>query len=187
MPDLHDWGTGEAPQPTHPTYVPKVRLYPHTLDDLMQRAGPYSDAVKAHVEWSAVTAWMMTGQADKLLDTISLSSAVANLSVFLTSGAEERELGWPSLSGIIAPLALYGYSPDSQCEARRVAAEVHALWEANGRPHLTADRCKATFQYLVACIRKGIIPPVRSMGDIDPNPPAIPAKPHALNMFKETP
>lgn len=186
MADLHDWGTGEAPQPTRPNYVPKVRLVPHTLDDLMQRAGPYSDAAKAHVEWSAVTVWLMKEGHTALTHT-DLPPAVANLSVILTKEAEEHATGWPRLSGSAVTPAIYGYSPDSQCEARRSAAQARSIWEANGRPYLRASDCKFAFQYLVACIRKSIIPPVRSMGDIDPNPPAIPAKPHALNMFKETP
>lgn len=59
MPDLHDWGTGAAPKPSRLNYVPKVRLIPTTLDDLMNRAGSYAEAAKAHVEYTAVSTWLM--------------------------------------------------------------------------------------------------------------------------------
>jgi hypothetical protein len=171
MPDLHDWGTGQAPQPTRSYPAdprPKWHVEPRTLADLMQRAGPYADAAKAHVEYAAITAWIMKGQADKQLDAIGLPMRVASLSVLLTRAAEERELGWPCLTQDAAP-ELYGYSPDSQCEARRVAVEVHALWEAAGRPHLGSQQCQMAHRYLVACVRKGTIPPVLTIGDVPPN------------------
>ena len=187
MPDLHDWGTGEAPQPTHPAYVPKVRLVPHTLDDLMQRAGPYSDAVKAYVEWGAVTRWLMQPSSEQLLEAAGLPFRVASLSVNLTRQAEEHATGWPRLSGPTVTTAIYGYSLDSQCEARRSAAQARSIWEANGRPYIRPSDCKWAFQYLAACIREGIIPPLPSLGTIPNITPAAPAKPHILNMFKETP
>ena len=56
MSNPDDRGTGSAPKPSRPDYEPKWHTEPQTLDDLMQRAGPYADAVKAHVEWSAVSA-----------------------------------------------------------------------------------------------------------------------------------
>jgi len=185
MSKLDDRGTGDAPRPSRPDYVPKVALVPQTLDDLMQRAGPYADAVKAHLEWSAVTVWLMK-EGDKVVVAAGLPSAVAILSVFLTRAADEREAGWPILSGIIVTPAIYGYSEDSQCEARRSAAEARAIWEANGRPYLRPSDCKWAFQYLVACIRSGVIPPVPTIGDVTPTAPAKPAPPHILNMFKET-
>jgi hypothetical protein len=134
----------------------------------MQRAGPYGDAAKAHVEYTAITAWLMKGQGDKQLDAIGLPVRVASLSVFLTRAAEERELGWPCLTDNVTP-ELYGYSPDSQCEARRVAAEVHAFWEAAGRPYLGSQQCQMAHRHLVACVRKGTIPPVLTIGDVPQN------------------
>jgi len=184
MSSLDDRGTGDAPRPSRPDYVPKVAIVPQTLDDLMQRAGPYADAVKAHLEWSAVTVWLMK-EGDTAVVAAGLPSAVANLAVFLTRAAEEQEAGWPSLSGMIVTPAIYGYSADSQCEARRSAAEARAIWEANGRPYLRSSDCKWAFQYLAACIRSGVIPPVPTIGDVEPSSPAKPAPPHILNMFKE--
>lgn len=180
MPDLHDYGTGEAPQP--PRSFPKDHrpqgwtVDPTTLDDLMQRAGPYADAAKAYVEWSAVTSWMMKGDANAALAAAFIPGAAANLSVFLASKAIEHEAGWPSLSDNPVPPALYDLPEDAQQIARRMAAEVHALWEAAGRPHLTPDCFKDAYAYLIACIRKGAIPPVKSIGEVLPrlDPPPHP-------------
>lgn len=180
MADLHE-GTGS--RPLRPEYVPKVHVIPQTLDDMMLRAGPYADAVKAHLEWSAVSVWLMKMDDYQPLEAAGLPFAVANLSVLLTRKVEEHEAGWPQLPGCEIIPALYGYSPDSQCEARRSAADVRAIWNANGRPYLRPSDCKFVFQYLAACVRKGIIPPLPSLGTIPTMTPAAPAKPHILNMF----
>ena len=185
MSNLDDRGTGDAPKSSRPDYVPKVAIVPQTLDDLMQRAGPYADAVKAHLEWSAVSLWLMQTNCEPQLEAAELPVRAACLSVILTREAEEHAAGWPRLSGPAVTPAIYGYSPDSQCEARHVAAQVRSIWQANGRPYLRASDCKFGFQYLAACIRNGIIPPLPTMGDVDPSSPAKPAPPHILNMFKE--
>lgn len=171
MADLHDWGTGEAPKPPRsfpPDPRPKWHVVPKTLDDLLQRAGPYADATRTHLAWGAITTWLMNGEADKALAGAGLPTRVASLSVFLTRAAEEREAGWPNLTGLTGTPALYGYSQPSQSEARRSAAEVHALWVAAGRPHLDAKRIQWAFQYLVACIRAGVIPPLPTIGAVPP-------------------
>ncbi|WP_288410825.1 hypothetical protein [uncultured Sphingomonas sp.] len=171
MTELHDWGTGEAPKP--PRSFPKDKrppgwlIFPETLDDLMQRAGPYADAVKAHLEWSAVAIWIMK-DGSKALQTAGISAAIASVSVLLVKAADEHAAGWPSLCGKIVTPAIYGYSSDSQREARRSAAEIYAIWEANGRPYLRASDCKLGFQYLAACVREGIIPPIATLSAISP-------------------
>jgi hypothetical protein len=168
MSNLDDRGTGEAPRPPRPDYEPKWHIEPRTLDDLMQRAGPYADGTKAHVEYGAVTAWHMSGKADEALATVFLSGAAASLSVLLTRQAVEQEAGWPQLSDRAVTPALYDLPDDAQAIARRNAAEVHALWEVAGRPYLDSVRCKDAFRFLVACIRSGSIPPLRSIGDVPP-------------------
>ncbi|MEG3169449.1 hypothetical protein U1737_14755 [Sphingomonas sp. LB3N6] len=150
----------------------------------MRRAGPYADAAKAHAEWSAITVWLMK-EGDGAVVAAGLPVRVANLSVLLTREAEEHAADWPRLSGPGATPAIYGYSPDSQCEARRSAAQARSIWEAQGRPYLRAKDCKFAFQYLVAAIRSGVIPPVPTIGDVTLTTPAKPAPPHILNMFKE--
>ncbi len=184
MPDLHDWGTGGAPKPSRPDYEPKVRLIPTTLDDLMNRAGPYADAAKAHLEYTAVSAWLMK-DAGKALAAAFIAVEVAHLSVLLTKQALEHEAGWPKLTDQAAP-ALYDLPEDAQGIARRMAGDIHVLWEAAGRPYLRANDCKFAFQYLAAAVRKGIIPPIPTLGDVDPIPSGKPAKPHILDLFKET-
>lgn len=170
-----DRGTGQPPKPrsypmSYPRdHRPKWNMFPQTLDDLLKRAGPYADATRIRVEWGAITLWMMKMGADKALEGAGISYAVANHCVFITRQAKEREAGWPNATGIIPHLALYDHSPECQCEARRVADDVYALWEAAGRPHLNADRCKTEFQHLVACIRNGVIPQQKTIGDVPPH------------------
>ncbi len=184
MPDPQDWGTGGAPKPSRPDYVPKVALIPQNLDDLMKLAAPYADAVKAHVEYTAVSTWLM--KADAPLAAAFIPVEAGNLSVLLTRQALEHEANWPKLAGNPVPPALYDLPDDAQQIARRMAGDIHALWEAAGRPYLRAKDCKFALQYLAAAIRKGIIPPIAAIADADPIPAAKPAKPHILDMFKET-
>lgn len=178
-----DRGSGQAPSRPRSDYIPKVRLIPTTLDDLMNRAGPYADAVKAHVEYTAVSTWLM--KADAPLAAACIPVEAGNLSVLLTRQALEHEAGWPKLTSN-APPPLYDLPQDAQGIARRMAGNIHALWEAAGRPYLRADDCKFAFQYLAAAVRKGIIPPIPTLGEVDPVPAAKPAMPHILDMLKET-
>lgn len=178
-----DRGSGQAPSRPRSDYIPKVRLIPTTLDDLMNRAGPYANAVKAHVEYTAVSTWLM--KADAPLTAACIPVEAGNLSVLLTRQALEHEAGWPKLTSN-APPPLYDLPEDAQGIARRMAGDIHALWEAAGRPYLRAKDCKFALQYLAAAIRKGIIPPIAAIADADPIPAAKPAKPHILDMFKET-
>ena len=180
-----DRGSGQAPSRPRSDYIPKVRLIPTTLDDLMNRAGPYADAVKAHVEYTAVSTWLMKTWPNPALVAAFIPDEAASLSVLLTRGAAEHEAGWPKLTDQ-APLPLYDLPEDAQGIARRMAGDIHALWETAGRPYLKADDCKFAFQYLAAAVRKGIIPPIPTLGDVDPIPSAKPAKPHILDMLKET-
>lgn len=171
MPDPHDWGTGEAPQPPRSFPAnprPRWHVEPRTFDDLLQRAGPYADGTKAHVEWGAVTAWHMSGKADPALAAAFIPGEAASLAVLLTRQATELEAGWPQLSDRAVSPALYDLPEDAQGIARRMAAEVHALWEAAGRPYLDTPRFKDAFRFLVACIRSGSIPPQRTIGDVPP-------------------
>lgn len=89
-----DRGSGQAPSRPRSDYIPKVRLLPTTLDDLMNRAGPYADAVKAHLKYSAVTTWLM--KADDPLAAAFIPVEAGNLSVLLTRQALEHEAGWPA-------------------------------------------------------------------------------------------
>lgn len=168
MPSLDDRGAGEPPRPPRPDYEPKWHTEPQTLDDLMKRAGSYADATKAFVEWGAVSLWLMKVSPNPALAAAFIPEEAASLSVLLTRQAVEQEAGWPQLSDRAATPALYDLPDDAQAVARRMAAEVHALWEAAGRPYLDARRFKDAFRFLVACIRSGSIPPLRSIGDVPP-------------------
>lgn len=171
MPDLHDWGTGEAPAPPRSFPAdprPRWHVEPHSFDDLLQRAGLYADGTKAHVEWGAVTAWMMSGNARDALVAASIPGEAANLSVLLTRQAIEHEAGWPALASRRVTPALYGLPEDAQGIARRMAADIHSFWDAAGRPYLNTPRFKDAYRWLVACIRSGSIPPQRTIGDVAP-------------------
>lgn len=151
----------------------------------MGRAGSFADGVKANLEWTAVSTWLMK-DADQALAAALIPVEVANLSVLLTRHAAEHEANWPKLADDPAPPALYDLPEDAQQIARRMASDIHALWEAAGRPYLRARDCKFAFQYLAAAIRKGIIPPIPTLGDVEPVRAAKPAKPHILDIFKES-
>lgn len=169
MDDLHDWGTGEAPKPprSFPADTrPRWHVEPRTFDELLQRAGRYADATRAHVEWGAVTAWLMSGKADAVLAAANIPSGAASLSVLLTRKAIEHDAGWPQISDLAVAPAIYDLPEDAQAIARRMAVEVHALWEAAGRPNLDTRRIKDAFRFLVACIRFGSISPQRTIGDV---------------------
>ncbi len=171
MPDPHDWGTGEAPKPPRSFPAdprPKWHVEPRTLDDLLQRAGPYADGTKAHVEWGAIALWLMKDWPNPALASALIPDEAAGVSVLLTSKAAEHEAGWPQLSDRAVTPALYDLPQDAQGIARRMAAEVYALWEAAGRPYLDTPRITWAFRFLVACVRSGSIPPVRSIGDVPP-------------------
>lgn len=179
MPDLHDWGTGEAPKPprSFPADTrPKWHVEPRTFDDLLQRAGPYADGTKAHVEWGAIAAWLMKDWPNPALASAFIPDEAASLSVLLTSKAAEHEAGWPQLSDRAVTPALYDLPDDAQGIARRMAGDVHALWEAAGRPYLDTRRIRDAYRYLVACVRSGSIPPVLTMGDVPALAPPHPAK-----------
>ncbi len=166
MGGLDDRGTGEAPKPPRPDYEPKWHTEPQTLVDLMKRAGPYADATKEFVEWGAVSLWLMKVWPNPALAAAFIPEETAGLSVLLTRQAVEREAGWPQLSDRAVTPALYDLPDDAQAIARRMAAEVHALWEAAGRPYLDSRRFKDAHRFLVACIRSGSIPPVPTIGDV---------------------
>lgn len=177
MPDLHDWGTGDAPKPSRSFPAdprPKWHVEPRTLDDLLQRAGPYADGTKAHVEWGAITAWHMNGNANAALASALIPGDIASLTVLLTRQAIEHEAGWPQLSDRAVTPALYDLPEDAQGIARRMAGEVYALWEGAGRPYLNAARFKDAYRFLVACVRSGSIPDVLTIGVVPPLPVAQP-------------
>lgn len=171
MADLHDWGTGEAPKPprSFPADTrPKWHVEPRTLDDLMQRAGPYAEGTKAHVEWGAVLTWMMKAWPHPALAAAGLTGEAVSLAVLLTRKAVKHEAGWPRLSNRAATPALYDLPNDAQIIARRMAAEVYAIWKAAGRPYFDTRRVKDAYRFLIACVRSGSIPPVLTIGHVPP-------------------
>lgn len=174
MTDLHDRGTGEAPKPRRSFPAdprPKWYVEPRTLDDLLKRAGPYADATKVFVEWGAVQTWLMKVWPNPALATAFIPDAAAGLAVLLSRKAIEHETGWPQLTDRAVIPALYDLPEDAKGIARRMADEVHALWEAAGRPYLDRNQIRDAYRFLVACVRAGTIPPVLTIGDVPPSKP----------------
>jgi hypothetical protein len=110
----------------------------------------------------------MSGKVDEALAAANIPSGAASLSVLLTRKAIEHDAGWPQISDRAVTPAIYDLPEDAQGIARRMAGDIHALWEAAGRPNLDTRRIKDAFRFLVACIRFGSIPPQRTIGDVPP-------------------
>ena len=150
-----DTTTGEIlpSKPYPPRGISKIQLEPVSLPDLMERAGPLSEAARVFVEWGAVTSWQMNSSSayQGAIAAADIPDRVASLSVLLVREALQHETGWPRIDGKVVTPALYGYSSDAQSEAQRTAEEIRALWDAAGRPHVDARRCKDAYRWLVAC------------------------------------
>ncbi|WP_140419341.1 hypothetical protein [Sphingobium sp. Z007] len=142
-----------------PDYQPKCSIEPTDLDDLCNRAGPYAAAAKAEVEWGAITKWLMDGSAgyQAAIEAADIPGRVASLSVLIVSKARKIDAGWPHPSGKVETAALYNYSADAQSEAQRTAEDIYRMWDAAGRPHVDAERCKFTYRLLVAAAERGLI------------------------------
>ncbi len=110
----------------------------------------------------------MKGVANAALASAFIPCSAASLSALLIREAVEHDAGWPQLSNDRATPALYDLPDDAQRIARNMAAQVFALWEAAGRPYLNSARFNDAYRYLVACVRKGTIPPVLNIGHVPP-------------------
>ncbi|MEC3950837.1 hypothetical protein [Sphingobium sp. HWE2-09] len=166
-------------EPNHPAYKTSRRFnskavmtypgQPKDLSSLQERAGPYADMVTVAIEWSAVGIWLMKEYPSQRLIDAGIDGRIASLSVVLVQEASHHEAGWPTRDGSPVSPALYDLSGDCQQEARRTAEEVHALWNAAGRPFLDAKRCRDYFWELGERIRNGLLAPIPGMS-ADPLP-----------------
>ncbi|WP_434405771.1 hypothetical protein [Sphingobium sp. DN12] len=161
-----------APQPQHNPFHPAGSLsQPTTMTDLRRRAGVYFGMAKVHLEWSAISTWMLKGQATAAIEAAGIPYPVASATVRLIQPAREFEAGWPRLSGKVETPALYGLSPDCQLEARRVAREVAAVWTAQGRPHQSGQSIEQVLSLIAAAVRNGLLEPIPGIS-ADPLQPA---------------
>lgn len=162
--DLKNPNRTGAPQPRHNPFHPAGRIgKPFTLIELQRRTGPYFGKAKVHAEWSAISTWMMKGDAAPAFDAAGIPHDVARVAVQLVHAAKNHAKGWPSLSGKIETPLLYGLSPDCRQEAKRTAYEVYQVWQEKGRPFLSAKLIEQTYQHLVAAIRAGLLPSIREI------------------------
>lgn len=160
-------------EPNHPAYKTTRRFnqravitypgQPKDLASLQERAGPYADMVTVAIEWSAINVWLMKEYPNQRLIDAGIDDRIASLSVQLVREAGKHEAGWPTRNGSPVSPALYDLSDDCQQEARRTADEVHAVWNAAGRPFLDAKRCRDHFWELGERIRNGLLAPIPGM------------------------
>lgn len=163
-----------APHPRHNPFhqAGRISSQPTTMPDLNKRTGAYFNRAKVHLEWSAISAWMMKGEATAVLEAAGIPYDVASLSARLAGDAKRHEAGWPtSISGQPVTPALYDLSPDCQQEARRTANEVHRVWKAQGYPHLSAKLIEQVYLHLAHAVRNGLLEPIPGLS-ADPTPPA---------------
>ncbi len=163
--------TGAPPARFNPHGAGRISSQPTTMVDLQRRTGRYFGRAKTHAECSAISAWMMRGDATAAIEAAGIPYEVARVAVPLTREAREHDRGLPKLSGKGAPPLLCGLSSDCQQEARRTSNEVYRVWQDQGCPYLSAKQIEATYQHLVAVVRAGLLPPIPGL-NAEPAPPA---------------
>lgn len=127
-----------------------ISLYPRTLDELGQMSREFGVAAVAEARWTAITLWFMKEYPSP--SGLRNPLPVASEAVLLIREHDRLHLGWPRHNGANpATPVLDGLSLASRQEARLVAAETLADWEAAGSPYLQGHHIKAAYQYLVAC------------------------------------
>lgn len=137
--------TGSAPGGKVP-----VKLLPRTLDELETLSRDYGAAAVAEVRWAAILVWLMKSYPSPV--GLRNSHPVAQSAVGMVHEYDRHALGWPCWKGRERmPPVLDGLSSDCQREARLVAAETLADWEAAGCPYLDTARLKSAYQYLTSC------------------------------------
>ena len=124
-------------------------LFPRTLDELRTLSRDFGEAAVAEVRWAAVLCWLMKADPRPNLRN---PLAVVSTALSVVQENDRYRLGWPCWRGNERmPPALDGLSLDCQREAKLVAAETLAEWEAAGSPYLDTARLKSAYQYLTSC------------------------------------
>ena len=152
--------TGAKPARFNPHGAGRISSQPTTMDDLQRRTGRYYGRAVVHAEWSAISTWMMRGEATSALEAQGIPYQVASVAARLVREAKEHAKGWPSHSGKDATPLLYGLSSDCRHEAKRTAYEVYRVWQEQGRPCLSARLIEDAYQHLAAAVRQGLLNPI---------------------------
>jgi len=124
--------TGAPPHRFNPHGAGRISSQPTTMDALKQRTGAYAGRAVVHVEWSAISIWMLKGEATAAIEASGIPYDVASVAVRLVQAAKEHAKGWPSLSGTVETPLLYGLSSDCRQEAKRTAYDVYRVWQEQG-------------------------------------------------------
>lgn len=126
-------------------------IYPRTLGELREFGRDFGEAAVAEARWNAITIWLM--KADPAPAGLSNSRRVALAAVHMAQEQDRYRLGWPCWKGEEARRAtpvIDGLSSDCQREAKLVAAETLADWEAAGCPWMDAHRVKQAYLHLTS-------------------------------------
>jgi|GEM_PF-6995259 len=124
-----------------------ISLYPRTLDELRNMGRDFGDAAVTQVRWNAVGVWLMNDYPPLIRNPFS----VAQSAIVMAREHDRYHLGWPHHEGATWPTPeLDGLTPDYQREAKRVAIETLADWEAAGSPWLDPSRIKTQYQLLTS-------------------------------------
>ena len=106
-----------------------------TLDDLRNSCGQYVEAAINEAEAAAVNIWTMKEAAS--LD-LGIPAEVICAALCRCRSSARNEDGYPSISGRPEVGTLDDLSPGSSAEAKRIYADVYAMWKAAGCPHLAS-------------------------------------------------
>jgi hypothetical protein len=135
-----------VPQPSPRSRYVRVHLFAQTLDDLREKCREHGEAAVAEARWGAITVWLMKEGYEQF------PGAAISVAVNLLRDDDRERLGYPHHAGKPIASRLPFLSPDTQAEARRLAAEARAAWERAGSPYLTPKRITDEHQYIQACI-----------------------------------
>lgn len=127
------------------------RIFPRNLDELRDFGRDFGEAAVAEVRWAAIVVWLMKSYPSPA--GLSNPRQVAQAAVHMVQEHDRYHLGWPCWKGEEVSRAtpvLDGLSPDCQREAKLVAAETLANWEAAGCPWMDAHRIKQAYLHLTS-------------------------------------
>lgn len=120
-----------------------------SLEDIRLLCGDYGDCAEVEARFDAVAAALSTGA----LPTLPASPEVVRVSIDLCREEVRHDAGLPPPEGPRTRPIIRRISPESQDEARRVAADAVREWDRAGRPCLTPERVTRAHQFILACVR----------------------------------
>jgi hypothetical protein len=137
-------------QPAKPPYK-RLGYFAETLDELRAKFPEHGEAAANDARWFAVSIWLLKGEYRH--SGLSNPEPVASVAVDLCRSHNMATSGIPHHAGKEWIDAFNGLTPESQCEAVRVAEETIKDWERAGQPRLTSELIRRTQQYTHSCLK----------------------------------